>query len=413
MIFGLDPMLAQHISWSVFIVVIIKTLAVFVFLLVGTMFMVWFERKIIGDMQNRIGPNRAGVYGILQTLADGTKLLFKEDLVPANADRTIFTLAPLLALVPAFLTFAVIPVGGLFDHSHDGTVSILGHVTRLQLADPPIGFLTVLAMTSIAVYGVTLAGWSSGSKYPLLGAVRATAQMVSYEAALGLSVATVFLVTAGRGALPGGGVLETSSIVWAQHTWSWNLWITGLVPFVVFLLAGTAEIERPPFDLLEAEQELVAGFNTEYSAFKFALFYLASFMNAITFAAVLTTLFLGGTNGPSFGPEILKVWILPIVWFMGKVLALLYGFVWVRATLPRLRYDQLMDLGWKVLIPLSLGWLLLLVAVRVTNDRGWSALATVGLIAGAVAVLAAGAASLLAAMKVARKFRIEHEESFQ
>jgi NADH-quinone oxidoreductase subunit H len=409
MILGIDQMLSGHLSWSVFFVVVIKTLVVFVFLLVATMFMVWFERKIIGDMQNRLGPNRAGPYGLLQTLADGTKLLFKEDLVPDRADRIVFTLAPLLSLLPAFLTFSVIPFGGQWA-GHDGTVSILGHNTYLQLADPPIGFLMVLAMTSIAVYGVTLAGWSSGSKYPLLGSVRATAQMVSYEAALGLSVAAVFLVSSTHGSHLNS--LQTSVIVGAQHTWHWNLWITGIVPFVVFLLAGTAEIERPPFDLLEAEQELVAGFNTEYSSFKFALFYLASFMSSITFAGFLTTLFLGGTNGPSFGPHFLKIWILPIVWFLGKVLVLLYGFVWVRATLPRFRYDQLMDLGWKVLIPLSLGWLLLLIAMQIVRDRSWP-LWQIGLGAvGGAAVLLAGAGLLLAAVRVGRTFRLEHEEAF-
>lgn len=408
MIVGLDPMLSGHIDWGVFGIVVLKTVVVFVFLLVATMFMVWFERKVIGDMQNRLGPNRAGPFGLLQTLADGTKLLFKEDLVPANADRTSFAIAPLLALFPAFLVFSVIPVGGLFTNSQAGLVSIFGHHTRLQLADPPIGFLMVLAMTSIAVYGVILAGWASGSKYPLLGSVRATAQMVSYEAAMGLAVATIFLVTAGQG--NGIRALETSSIVFAQHTWHWNLWITGIVPAVIFLLAGTAEIERPPFDLLEAEQELVAGFNTEYSSFRFALFYLASFMNAITFSAVITTLFLGGTNGPSFGPEFLKVWILPIVWFLVKVLALLYAFVWVRATLPRFRYDQLMDLGWKVLIPLGLGWLLLLIGVRVGHDRNWNVAVV---IAVGVVVLAAGYALLAAAIRVARLHRAEHEEAFE
>ncbi|HVX18320.1 MAG TPA: complex I subunit 1 family protein [Acidimicrobiales bacterium] len=408
MIFGLDPMLSGHLDWGVFGIVVLKTVLVFVFLLVATMFMVWFERKIIGDMQNRLGPNRAGPYGLLQTLADGTKLLFKEDLVPARADRVAFAIAPMLALFPAFLTFSVIPIGGLFNDSHGGLVSIFGHYTRLQLADPPIGFLMVLAMTSIAVYGVILAGWASGSKYPLLGSVRATAQMVSYEAAMGLSVAAIFLVTAGQA--NGIRALETSSIVFAQHTWHWNLWITGIVPAVIFLLAGTAEIERPPFDLLEAEQELVAGFNTEYSSFRFALFYLASFMNSVTFAAVLTTLFLGGPSGPSFGPEFLKVWILPVVWFFAKVLVLLYGFVWVRATLPRFRYDQLMDLGWKVLIPLSLGWLLLLIGVRVGHDRNWN-VALVILVG--VVVLLAGYAALAAANRVARTHRLEHEEAFE
>ena len=256
----------------------LKTVITFVFLLVATMLMIWFERKIIGDMQNRLGPTRAGPWGILQSLADGIKVFFKEDLLPDRADRSVFRLAPYLSLVPAFITFAVIPIGGDFSDGNDGVISMFGHKTLFQLADPPIGFLLVLAMSSIAVYGVMLAGWSSGSKYPLLGSVRASAQMVSYEAALGLATAAVFLVS---------GALNTNAIVAAQNPWKWNLWVTGGVPFVLFLIAGTAEANRPPFDLVEAEQEIVAGYHTEYSSIRFALFYLAEFMNAITLAAIL------------------------------------------------------------------------------------------------------------------------------
>ena len=381
-------------------VVLIKTVIVFVFLLIATMLMVWFERKLIGDMQNRIGPNRAGPWGILQTLADGIKLFFKEPMVPERADPIIFRLAPYLSFVPAFLTFAIVPMGGIFAEGHDGTVNILGHDTYLQLADPPIGILVVLACSSIAVYGVMLAGWSSGSKYPLLGSVRASAQMVSYEAALGLAVVTVVLTA---------GTLSTHGIVLEQAgpgpgdiLPNWTILVTGFVPFFIFLLAGTAEIERPPFDLLEAEQELVAGFNTEYSGIRFALFYLASFMNTITTSAIVVTLFLGGPAGPLlFGPD----WIWPLIWWFGKVMIFLFIFVWFRATLPRYRYDQLMDLGWKVMIPLALGWMLIVAAIRIASDRDWN-VAIVVVIGGATLV---AAASLLAAARRTAARRREEE----
>jgi NADH-quinone oxidoreductase subunit H len=359
-ILAADPLLSGDIGLAVVLIVIVKTVIVFAFLLVATMLMIWFERKIIGDMQNRIGPNRAGPFGLLQSLADGVKAFFKEDLIPERSDRIVFKLAPYLSLLPALITFSVIPIGGTFSDDEHGVVTMFGHKTYLQLADPPIGILLVLAMSSIAVYGIMLAGWSSGSKYPLLGAVRASAQMVSYEAALGLSVVAVVLVS---------GTLTTNGIVAAQSGYDWNLWATAFVPFLIFLVAGTAEVNRPPFDLVEAEQELVGGFNTEYSGIRFAIFYLAEFMNAITFAAVITTLFLGGPAGPQlFGPDIM--W--GPIWFFAKVLVLLFCFVWVRATLPRLRYDQLMDLGWKALIPVALGWLLLVAALRVGDVEDWN-----------------------------------------
>jgi NADH-quinone oxidoreductase subunit H len=389
----MDPLFSSGLSVSVVLVVLIKVVVVFVFLLIATMFMVWFERKVIGDMQNRIGPNRAGPWGILQTLADGIKLFFKEPLIPDRADRRIFRMAPYLSFVPAFLVFSIVPVGGVFNDSSDGTISILGHETFVQLADPPVGILVALAMSSVAVYGVMLAGWSSGSKYPLLGSVRASAQMVSYEAALGLAVVSVVLLS---------GSLRTHQIVaeQAQGIAHWTIIAAGLVPFLVFLLAGTAEIERPPFDLLEAEQELVAGFNTEYSGIRFALFYLASFMNTITTSAIIVTLFLGGPDGPApIGPPLL--W--SFFWFFAKLAVFLFVFVWFRATLPRFRYDQLMDLGWKLLIPISLGWLLVVAAIRIVNDRsyGFGELILVAL-AGA-AVLAIAGLLLSAAMRTAQR----------
>ena len=351
-----DPIFVNGIDWVVVLTVVIKVLLAFVFLLVSVLMMIWAERKVISDMQNRVGPDKAGPWGILQSLADGVKLFFKEDLLPDRAERRIFRLAPYLSSVPAFLVFAIVPIGGVIHFGH--------HATELQVADPPIGILFLLAMSSVAVYGVMLAGWSSGSKYPLLGSVRASAQMVSYEAALGLAVAAVVLYT---------GDLSTRAIVADQHGLlrhilpSWNVFRLGFIPFGVFLIAGTAELNRPPFDLVEAEQELVGGFHTEYSSIRFALFFLAEFMNTITMSAIMVTLFLGGPDGPGFH---FLPWLWPILWFMGKTMVLLFVQVWLRGTLPRLRYDQLMDLGWKVLIPLSLVWLLVLGAIVISIKWG-------------------------------------------
>ncbi len=347
-----DPLFRGGVDFGVVLVVLLKTLVTFAVLMVAVLFMVWFERKVISDMQNRIGPNRAGPWGLLQTLADGIKLFFKEDLLPEKADRAIFRLAPYLSAVPAFLAFAIVPLGG--------TVEIAGRRTHLQLADPPVGILFLLAMSGIAVYGVMLAGWASGSKYPLLGSVRASAQMVSYEAALGLSIAAVVLVT---------GSLSTRDIVLSQaRLLDWNLIRLGVVPFIVFLIAATAELNRPPFDLVEAEQELVGGFHTEYSSIRFALFYLAEFMNTVTMSAVVVTLFLGGPVG----------WDVPVIgrvspiWFVAKLFLFLFTYVWLRATLPRFRYDQLMDLGWKLLIPVSLFWLLMLGGMHINRNYGFA-----------------------------------------
>ncbi|MGH8988803.1 MAG: NADH-quinone oxidoreductase subunit NuoH [Acidimicrobiales bacterium] len=349
------PLFSHGVGWFVWVVVLIKVLVAFGVLLVSVMLMIWFERKLISDMQSRIGPNRAGPWGLLQTLADGTKLFFKEDLLPAQADRLVFRLAPYLSLIPALLIFTVVPVGG--------TVTIAGHPFGLQVADPTIGILVVLAMSSIAVYGVMLAGWSSGSKYPLLGSVRGSAQMISYEAALGITTVMVVIVT---------GSLSTRAIVESQASafWDWNIIRLGIVPFFLFLTAITAELTRPPFDLTEAEQELVGGFHTEYSSIRFAMFFLAEFMNVITMSAVVVTLFLGGPDGPVPHLPTFDVWF-PSVWFLGKVFLFLFLYVWLRAALPRLRYDQLMTLGWKYLIPLSLGWLLAVAGFLV--DSWWGA----------------------------------------
>lgn len=383
-----DPLLADGLDGGVVLIVLLKTVIAFAIPLLLTALMIWVERKVHGDMTNRIGPNRAGPWGILQTLADGAKLFTKEGLLPDRADKLVYRLAPYLSAVPAFLIFSVVPFGGSFADGHDGSVEMFGHRTYLQLADPPPGILFVLVCSGVAVYGVMLAGWSSGSKYPLLGSVRASAQMVSYEAALGMSIATVVLVT---------GSLSTHDMVVVQAGAgrgdiipNWNLIVTGLIPFLVFLIAATAEMNRPPFDLTEAEQELVGGFNTEYSSIRFALFYIAEFMATITFGAIIATLFLGGPAGPTFG--VLPDWLWGSVWFFLKLAIFPFIWIWFRATLPRFRYDQLMDLGWKLLIPLSLAWLLLIAAIRTadqTDDWGPTVGVAVGVVVGAVVLAAA------------------------
>jgi NADH-quinone oxidoreductase subunit H len=339
-----DPLFTSGVHWAELAIVAIKVLVAFAVLMVAVMLMIWFERKAISDMQSRIGPQRWGPFGILQTLADGIKLFFKEDLVPRDANRFVFKLAPYLVLIPALLTFCIVPVGG--------EVTVAGHTFFLQVADPPIGILLLLAMSGISVYGVILAGWGSGSKYPLMSSVRASAQMISYEAALGLSTATVVLVA---------GTLSTTGIVAAQGHgfWHWNVIRLGVVPFVVFLVAITAEVNRPPFDTVEAESELVGGFHTEYASIRFALFFLAEFMNVITMSAIMVTLFFGGPQG--WHPDIKYLnWLFPILWFVVKTTIFCFCYVWARGALPRFRYDQLMSLGWKQLIPISFAWLLLI-----------------------------------------------------
>jgi NADH-quinone oxidoreductase subunit H len=359
---GLDPLfIGDAGTIEILLIVIMKVVVAFALLLVSVMLYIWWMRKFIGAMQNRVGPSRAGPFGILQTLADGIKLFFKEDLIPNQSDKLVFKIAPFFSIVPALLVFTVVPVAGDFSSSGDGTVTWFGNKTFVQLADPHVGILFVLAMSSIAVYGIMLAGWSSGSKYPLLGSVRASAQMVSYEAALGLALVAVLMKT---------GTLSTHDIALSQNggITDWGLVITGFIPFIIFFIATTAELNSPPFDLVEAEQELVGGFHTEYSSIRFALFFMAEFMNVITMSAVMVTLFFGGPGGyyPSFGPA----WLWGLFWFVGKVFIFASIFVWMRGTLPRPRYDQLMDFGWKILIPLALGWVLLLATLDVFKDRG-------------------------------------------
>ncbi len=396
-VLGLDPLGTDGLLWTPLLIMLVKVLIIFGVSLVATMLMIWGERKVVSGMHNRIGPNKAGPFGLLQSLADGIKAFFKETFRPAKSDPFIYKLAPYLMFVPAFLVWAVIPLGGDFTDGKDGTITIFGETTRVQLADPPVGILLVLALSSIAVYGVMLAGWASGSKYPLLGAVRGSAQMISYEAALGLSLAAVLLSS---------GTLSTAGIVQSQDRFAdWNIIVTGFVPFIVFFIATTAELNRPPFDLVEAEQELVSGFNTEYGGISFALFFLAEFMNVITMSGIMVTLFLGGPQ-PIGG---LDIPLIPgalegTVWFVLKLLVFLYVYIWMRATLPRLRYDQLMDFGWKVLIPIALGWFLLLAALRQFSPNGDAADSLrVTLIALAVAVVAIGL--FMAALRVSQKNR--------
>ncbi|MFA5882425.1 MAG: complex I subunit 1 family protein [Acidimicrobiia bacterium] len=378
---GADPLFSDGIDTTVVLIVIVKTIVVFAILLVAVMFYVWFMRKVIADMQNRIGPQRAGPFGVFQTLADGIKLFFKEQSSPTSADPPVFRLAPYLAIIPAFLAFAIVPIGGL--------VSVAGHETYLQLADPGIGVLWLLMMSGIGLYGVMLAGWSSGSKYPLLGSVRASAQLLSYEAALGLAIVGVLIHS---------GTLSTRSIVnqqgWdgAGSAFSQWYWLPAIGAFVIFLISALAETNHPPFDLVEAEQELVGGFHTEYTGIRFAIFFLAEFMNLITMSAIAVTLFLGGPSGPALGflaaDSWVNVWVMPVFWFTLKVLVLLYATVWVRATLPRMRYDQLMSLGWKYLIELAFLWAMISAVVVVGADQGWNRWVTVpSAIVGAAIVL--------------------------
>ena len=340
---------------DVFWLIVVKVVAIFAFLVVMTLFAIVFERKVVGRMQNRIGPNRTGPWGVLQSLADGVKLAFKEEIIPVLADKPVYWIAPVVSVVPAFLAFSVIPFGP--------QVSIAGHHTMLQLTDLPVGVLVIFACSSLGVYGIVLAGWSSGSTYPLLGGLRSAAQMVSYEVAMGLSMVMVFFYA---------GTMSTSGIVGAQaHTW--NV-LPLFVSFFIYAIAVVGETNRAPFDLPEAESELVGGFHTEYSSMKFALFFLAEYINMVTVSALATTLFLGGWRAPvpiSLWSGANSGW-WPLLWFTIKVIIGLFFFVWLRGTLPRMRYDQFMHLGWKVLIPINLVWIVAITAMRVLRDRDWS-----------------------------------------
>jgi len=359
-------LLGQDPGW----LTLVKGVLVFAFLVVMVLLTIWGERRVVAFMQMRIGPNRVGPFGLLQGLADGVKLALKEDIVPKAADRVVFILAPIISATTCFMSFAVIPM--------TGQVSLFGHKSAFQLTDLSVGVLYILSVASVGVYGIVLAGWSSGSTYPLLGGLRSAAQVISYEVAMGLSLVAVFLYA---------GSLSTSDIVASQDKW-WYAVV--LFPsFVIYTISMVGETNRAPFDLAEAEGELVGGFHTEYSSLKFALFFLAEYVNVLTVSALATTLFLGGYHAPP-GLGFTESWLggwFTFVWFMAKLMAYLFFFIWLRGTLPRLRYDQFMKFGWKVLIPVSLAWIIIVSTLRTFSLRGASTAVVVGFTGGVVIVL--------------------------
>lgn len=328
--------------WLFIVVSVIKSAILLFVLLTSVAYTVWLERKVVGHMQNRWGPTRVGPFGLLQPAADGLKFLFKEDLTPPHVYKPLYIAAPMIAVIFALTSISVIPFGN--------SVVIGGYTIPLQVTDVNVGLLVILGVTSIGVYGVALAGWSSNNKYSLLGGLRASAQMVSYEISLGLSLVGVLIMS---------GSFSLREIVVAQsgHFWGfiprWNIFHGQVIAFFCYLIAAYAETNRIPFDLPEAETELVAGYHTEYSSMKFAMFFMAEYANMITVACVATLLFLGGWNGPIFGPYPLQV-ILPVIYFIAKVFVFLFVYIWVRGTLPRFRYDQLMAFGWKFLLPVAI-----------------------------------------------------------
>ena len=360
--FGHDP------GW----VIALKAVLIFVVLVLLTLFNIWWERRVVARMQHRIGPNVNGPFGLLQSLADGVKLALKEDLIPKAADKVVYLLAPVIIVIPAFVTFSVIPFGPVVE------LPFSDIRTPLQLTDMPVAVLFVLAIASIGIYGIVLGGWSSGSTYSLLGGLRSSAQMISYEVAMGLSLVAVFLYA---------GSMSTSEIVAAQD----RLWF-GLIllpSFVIYVISMVGETNRAPFDLPEAEGELVGGFHTEYSSMKFALFFLAEYINMVTVSALATTLFLGGWRAPaplSFWHGANSGW-WPMLWFTAKVIILIFGFVWLRGTLPRLRYDQFMHFGWKWLIPISLAWIVFVAVLRMGRQQGWFSGPTFWVVAAVVVAL--------------------------
>ncbi|MET7932451.1 NADH-quinone oxidoreductase subunit NuoH [Streptomyces sp. NPDC005322] len=362
--FGRDP-------WWL---ILIKAVFCFAFLMLTVLMSIVMERKVLGWMQLRIGPNRHGPWGMLQSLADGVKLMLKEDVVVKGADKVVYILAPIVAAIPAFMAVAVIPFG-----PSGGEVSVFGQRTAMQLTDLPIAVLYILATASVGIYGIVLAGWSSGSTYPLLGGLRSCAQMISYEIAMGLSFAAVFLYS---------GSMSTSQIVASQH----DRWYAVLLPvsFLIYIVSMVGETNRAPFDMPESEGDLVGGFNTEYSSIKFALFMLAEYINMVTVSMVAVTLFLGGWRAPwpisTFWAGANHGW-WPLLWFLAKVVSLLFAFMWIRASLPRVRYDQFMKLGWKVLIPISMVWLMLVATVRALRNENYDYQDIVLYVGGAVIAL--------------------------
>ncbi len=332
-----------------FIITAVKILLVLFVVLTGVAYLTYMERRVLAFIQVRLGPNRVGPFGLLQPLADGIKFIFKEDVIPNDVTRFLYILAPMIALVPALMTFAVIPVGG--------TIRLFDQDIGLYITSINVSVLFVFAMTSLGIYGIVLAGWSSNSKYSLFGGLRSSAQMVSYELALSLSIV---------GVLMNAGSLDLTKIVAAQSGWyhlGWNVFGLQFVGFVIFFISVLAETNRVPFDLPEAETELVGGFHTEYSAMKFAMFFMAEYTSMITASAMATVLFFGGWNGPGVGIETFGP-IIGVAWFVAKVIGFLFVYIWIRGTLPRFRYDQLMDFGWKLLLPLAIIWIVVTASVK-------------------------------------------------
>ena len=373
-------------------VIVAKGVLVFALCVVLTLLSVWGERRIVARMQMRMGPNRVGPFGLIQALADGVKLALKEDIIPAAADRAVFVIAPIISVTTCFMAFAVIPL--------TGEVNFFGEQTIMQLTDLPVGVLYVLATASIGVYGIVLAGWSSGSTYPLLGGLRSSAQVISYEIAMGLSFVGVFIYA---------GSMSTGDIIAAQSTW-WNVVV--LFPsFAIYVISMVGETNRAPFDLAEAEGELVGGFHTEYSSLKFALFFLAEYVNIIAVSALATTLFLGGPSAPP-GLGFTSAWLggwFSFIWFFLKVLAFFFFFVWLRGTLPRLRYDQFMKFGWKVLIPVNVAWILVVATLRLLTQQGASQFVIAGF-TGAVVLAVLGAMTIYDRSKIKTEERANQVE---
>jgi NADH-quinone oxidoreductase subunit H len=328
------------------IVAAVKIALVLFILLTGIAYTTWLERKVVAHIQARWGPYLVGPHGLLQPLADGIKFILKEDILPLEADKVIYWIAPFLGFVTAFLSIAVIPFGGSF--------TLFGHQIQLQIADLSVGLLFVLAVTSLGVYSIALAGWSSNSKYPLFGGLRSSAQMISYELSLGLALIGTLMMA---GTLSLRGIVDAQSRTWVINGFNTHLphWYIFVQPigFLVYFISAIAETNRVPFDLPEGETELVGGFHTEYSSMKFAMFFMSEYANMITVSCLATIIFFGGWHGPVFGPTILRV-LLPVVWFSLKIFGFMFFYIWMRGTLPRFRYDQLMSFGWKFLLPVAL-----------------------------------------------------------
>jgi NADH-quinone oxidoreductase subunit H len=378
--FGRDP-------WWL---MLIKVVVVFAFLVVLTILQIWAERRVLGRMQQRPGPNRAGPLGLLQSVGDALKLMFKGDFTPSGVDKLVYVIAPAFSAVPALVSFTVIPIGP--------TVSMFGHKTPLQVTDLPVAVLLVLSMASMGVYGIVLAGWASRSPFAILGGLRSSAQVISYEIAMGLSFVAVFLYS---------GTMSTSGIVAAQHDWWFGVIL--FPSFLIYVITMFGETNRLPFDLPEGEGELVGGFHTEYASMKFAMFYLAEYINMATVSGLSVTLFLGGWRAPwplSLWEGANQGW-WPILWFLAKFVLVILFFYWVRSAVPRIRYDQLMALGWKILIPVSLAWILFVATIRGLRNEGAST--TVTIIAGVVLVVIMLA--VLLAFDAARERKAKAEQA--